>query len=137
MLDTRQLDLFAKPPVEPPVAPAGAHTVLAFPVAKRRRPGARMLSNATGPSTDLAVVAFPQDRRHSKVQDVATKLLSKTTARAVDHYCGQVTEAMLGHLAARGIPAQQHGEQLRRFWVAVDCEVARRLNGRQPTGGAA
>jgi hypothetical protein len=72
------------------------------------------------------------------VQDVATKLLAKTTERAVEHYRGQVTEAMLGHLASRHVSPGQHQELVRRFWVAVDCEVARRVNGRQrPSGGAA
>lgn len=112
-------------------APSGALTVVPFPVVKRR-------PRDTSQTGELAVLAaFPQDRRHSKVMDVATKLLVKTTSRAVEHYRWQVTDAMSVHLRSRRVPAEHHREQIRRFWVAVDCEVARRLNGRQRPGGAA
>jgi hypothetical protein len=114
-----------------PDAPSGARTVIPYPIVRCRSHGAA----PTGP---LAVVApFPQDRRLAKVADVANKLLTKTTSRAVAHYRNQVTEAMEVHLHSRRVPADQHRQQIARFWVAVDCEVARRINGRQRPGGAA
>lgn len=113
-----QLDLFdipaASSALEPTVtisdvAPAGAHTIH----------------------------VFPADRRVGKIRDVATKLMTKTTDRSVEHYQWQVTEGLLANMASKHVPKEQHGEQVRRFWVAVDCEVARRVNGRQRPGGAA
>ncbi len=112
-------------------APLGALTVIPFPVVKRRP------RDACHAGELAALASFPQDRRYAKVQDVATKLLAKTTSRAVEHYRWQVTDAMSVHLRSRRVPAEQHRELIRRFWVAVDCEVARRINGRQRPGGAA
>lgn len=115
-----------------PEAPSGALTILPFPVVKRRP----CLECKAG--IQLArVITFPQNRRHSKVMDVATKLLAKTTSRAVEHYRWQVSDAMSVHLHSRHVPMDQHHDQIRKFWVAVDCEVARRVNGRQRPGGAA
>jgi hypothetical protein len=128
MSDQRQLDLLSWQPD----APQGARAILSFPVTKRR-PG----KTAAAGTANADVASFPQDHRHDKVMDVATKLLAKTTVRAVEHYRFQVSDAMAVHLRSRRVPADQHREQIRRFWVAVDCEVARRLNGRQRPGGAA
>jgi len=127
MVDMRQLDLLSWQPD----APTGARTVLPFPVKKRRR------SEAVYGLAVAVVASFPQDRRRAKVMDVATKLLATKTARHAAHYRDQVTDAMHVHLSSRRVPAEQHREQIRRFWVAVDCEVARRINGRQRPGGAA
>ncbi|MGV8830436.1 MAG: DUF6074 family protein [Devosia sp.] len=131
-MSDRQLDLFAWVPTDATAAPSGAPAVLAFPAVKRRHH-----SKAEVSANSAAIAAFPQNRRYSKVMDVATKLLAKTTSRAVEHYRWQVADAMSVHLRSRHIPSEQHHEQIRRFWVAVDCEVARRINGRQRPGGAA
>ena len=113
-------------------APSGALTVLRFPVVKRR-------PNLCVPEATMqaTIASFPQDRRYSKVMDVASKLQAKTTSRAVEYYRWQVAAAMSAHLRTRHVPANLHRELIRRFWVAVDCEVARRVNGRQRPGGAA
>lgn len=133
MCDNRQLDLFDIDTTSAAVMPTSARTILTFPVRKRaRRDGTEPVINLS-----TVVVSFPQDRRHTKVLDVATKLLAKTTSRAVKHYRSQVTEAMVAHLTSRRIPARQHGELVRRFWVGVDCEVARRVNGRPRPGSEA
>jgi len=128
----RQPDLFDWKPTPSADAPSGARVVVPFPVQKRRRPNA-----AEHPGQLASVSPFPQERRTAKVRDVATKLLSKTTSRAIEHYRAQVSGAMAGHLRSRRVPAERHPELIRRFWVAVDCEVARRVNGRQRPGGAA
>jgi hypothetical protein len=129
-----QLDPFDRTPSASagnPEAPSGALAVLPFPANKRRRGAA-----ASG-SIKATVATFPQHRRHSKVRDVADKLLAKTTPRAVAHYRWQVSNAMSVHLRSRHVPVEQHGAQIRLFWIAVDCEVARRLNGGRRPGGAA
>lgn len=121
MRDDRQLDLFAWAPIIPPPTPEQAMTIA-----------------DVAPAGALTIHVFPADRRVGKIRDVATKLMAKTTDRSIEHYRWQVTEALLVNMASRHVPEEQHGEQVRRFWVAVDCEVARRVNGRQrPTGGAA
>lgn len=78
---------------------------------------------------------FPLDRRVGKIRDVAGKLLAKTTERAVEHYRRQVTDALLVNFRSKRVPEERHTEELRRFWLAVDLEVARRLYGRK--GGTA
>ena len=127
-----QPDLFDWEPTPSSDAPSGARVVVPFPVQKRRRPDA-----GEHPGLPALISPFPQERRTAKVRDVATKLLAKTTSRAVEHYRAQVSGAMEGHLRSRRVPAEQHRELIRKFWVAVDCEVARRVNGRQRPGGAA
>lgn len=88
-------------------------------------------------ATGAMVSVFPLDRRLGKIRDVATKLLAKTTERAVDAYRRQVTEALEVHLRSKRVPEDEHAGEIGRFWLAVDCEVARRLHGRRPSGGAA
>lgn len=139
MRDDRQLELFdlvrsqqtthaaTSTPVQP-IAPATAGLILMFSAAKRLRKAAGGCAVFHRMSPVADIVTFPQDKRHAKVQSVATKLLARPTPRAVDHYRCQVTEAMEAHLSSRRIPASKHKEQIRRFWVAVDREVARRVN---------
>ena len=87
------------------------------------------------PAGPAGVVPFPLDRRLGKIRDVAGKLLAKTTDRAVAHYRRQVTDALLVNLRSKRVPEERHADELRRFWLAVDLEVARRLYGKK--GGAA
>ena len=90
------------------------------------------------PAGALTIHVFPADRRIGKIRDVATKLMAKTTDRSAEHYQRQVTDALLVNMTAKHVPAEGTCVmQVRRFWQAVDCEIARRMNDRQRPGGAA
>jgi hypothetical protein len=98
----------------------------------------RQLGLLTWTPPAAVVIPFPMAKRTGKVRDVASKLLSKTTDRAVDHYRRQVTEGILANLTSRHIPAQMHDQQIAAFWLAVECEINRQVYGRNPgSGGAA
>lgn len=112
-----QLDLFAQPIAQPGrrAAPSQKPTV----------------------QTPL-ILAFPLNARVGKIRDVAAKLVATKTTKHAEHYRHQVSEAMGVHLRSRRVPLERHADLVRRFWTAVDCEVARRLNGRRRgPGGAA
>lgn len=89
------------------------------------------------PAGALIICVFPADRRIGKIRDVAAKLMTKTTARAIEHYRHQVTEGLLMNLTSKAVPADQHQEQVARFWVAVECEINRLVYGRRPGNGGA
>ncbi len=83
--------------------------------------------NGSSVTPSPAILPFPLARRLGKVRDVANKLLTRTTERAVEHYRRQVTSALQVHLQVKRVPAEDHQGEIARFWLAVDCEVARRL----------
>lgn len=89
--------------------------------------------STTGPS----ILVFPADRRIGKIRDVATKLMAKTTERAIDHYRHQVTEGLLMNLTSKGVPVETHPDQVARFWKAVECEINRQVYGCRPGNGGA
>lgn len=86
---------------------------------------------------EAAVIPFPMAKRTGKVRDVARKLLSKTTDRAVDHYRRQVTEGIEANLTSRHVPTEMHQQQIDAFWLAVECEINRQIYGRNPGNGGA
>ena len=85
----------------------------------------------------VKVLAFPLVNRVGKIRDVATKMLDKTTARHVEHYRNQVTDAFIHHLEKIGLPEAEVDKQLGAFWAQVRVEMIRLAHRGYGSGGGA
>lgn len=93
---------------------------------QKREPG----PTSAGPAR---VLAFPLHRHREKVIDVALKLARTRTRRHATYYRDQVSNALEGRLARRGVDPDCRRRTIAQFWQAVAAELARQRR----KGGAA
>ncbi|RVI06479.1 hypothetical protein CN205_13915 [Sinorhizobium meliloti] len=84
------------------------------------------------PST---VIAFPLVRRVGKIRHTASKLATKHGEDAT-LYWKQVVSSQRKHLSRVGLSPEEIDVELRTFFDAVQCQMARMVYERQPGGAA-